>query len=345
MQSPNINMRDPAIYRIRFAEHHMTGDAWKVYPMYSYAHPIEDALENITHSICTLEFEDQRPFYDWVLERIVPLLRRPQFEAAKRMLDEIHEAGIEGAASSPCTAAMSPRADKLGAIRYERRAEAMFAIWSRDPDLAAHDADEFFKLLREHTRALHAAAAGRARRAPAQSLPAAAPVRVQPAEPELRGDEQAQADPAGRGEASSTAGTTRACRPSSGLRRRGYTPQSLQLFAERTGVSKSPQWIDYALLEQALRDDLDARAPRAVAVLRPIKLVLDQLPRGPERGHAPARCTRSMPELGMRTIPLRRANCGSRPTTSWTTRRPTSTVSRSAPAARRASRCGCATAT
>ena len=83
MGSPNINMRDPAIYRIRFAEHHMTGDAWKVYPMYAYAHPIEDALENITHSICTLEFEDQRPFYDWVLERIVPLLRKPQYEAAQ----------------------------------------------------------------------------------------------------------------------------------------------------------------------------------------------------------------------------------------------------------------------
>jgi glutaminyl-tRNA synthetase len=91
MGSPNINMRDPAIYRIRFAEHHMTGDTWKVYPMYAYAHPIEDALENITHSLCTLEFEDQRPFYDWVLERIVPLLRRPQFEAARRALDEIHD--------------------------------------------------------------------------------------------------------------------------------------------------------------------------------------------------------------------------------------------------------------
>ena len=87
MGSPNINMRDPAIYRIRFVEHHMTGDAWKVYPMYAYAHPIEDALENITHSICTLEFEDQRPFYDWVLERIVPLLRKPQYEAAKAKRD------------------------------------------------------------------------------------------------------------------------------------------------------------------------------------------------------------------------------------------------------------------
>ena len=79
MKSPNINMRDPAIYRIRNAEHHRTGDKWHIYPMYTYAHPIEDALENITHSLCTLEFEDQRPFYDWVLEKIASfgLLQRP----------------------------------------------------------------------------------------------------------------------------------------------------------------------------------------------------------------------------------------------------------------------------
>ena len=79
MKSPNINMRDPAIYRIKNAEHHRTGDKWHIYPMYTYAHPIEDALENITHSLCTLEFEDQRPFYDWVLEKIASfgLLQRP----------------------------------------------------------------------------------------------------------------------------------------------------------------------------------------------------------------------------------------------------------------------------
>ena len=79
MASPNINLRDPAIYRIRHATHHNTGDKWCIYPMYTYAHPIEDALENITHSICTLEFEDQRPFYDWLLERLAEggLLQRP----------------------------------------------------------------------------------------------------------------------------------------------------------------------------------------------------------------------------------------------------------------------------
>ena len=81
MASPNINMRDPAIYRIRRATHHNTGDTWCIYPMYTYAHPIEDALEQITHSICTLEFEDQRPFYDWLLER---LMRRRPAGAARR---------------------------------------------------------------------------------------------------------------------------------------------------------------------------------------------------------------------------------------------------------------------
>ena len=109
MGSPNINMRDPAIYRIRFAEHHMTGDAWKVYPMYAYAHPVEDALENITHSICTLEFEDQRPFYDWVLERIVPLLRRPQYEARAPRSGRSAMPALKPSASSRSTAATSWR--------------------------------------------------------------------------------------------------------------------------------------------------------------------------------------------------------------------------------------------
>jgi len=109
MGSPNINMRDPAIYRIRFAEHHMTGNKWVIYPMYSYAHPIEDALENITHSICTLEFEDQRPFYDWTLERIVPVLRRPQFEAAKTMLEDIAAEEVNAKREFACTAATSAR--------------------------------------------------------------------------------------------------------------------------------------------------------------------------------------------------------------------------------------------
>ena len=116
MASPNINMRDPVIYRIRFAEHHMTGTKWVVYPLYAYAHPIEDALENITHSICTLEFEDQRPWYDWVLERIVPLLRQPQYQAAQRLLGKIYDAGEESRREFALLC--SHYRDKLGASRY-----------------------------------------------------------------------------------------------------------------------------------------------------------------------------------------------------------------------------------
>ena len=217
MESPNINMRDPAIYRIRFAEHHMTGDAWKVYPMYSYAHPIEDALENITHSICTLEFEDQRPFYDWVLERIVPLLRRPQFEAAKRMLDEIHGAGVESRREFAlhCRNVAAERPDKLGASRYERRAETMFASWSKNPDLAAHDADEFFKLLREHTQHFTPLlqAALDERRPNPFLLPHQYEFNRLAVSYVVTSKRKLVA--ARRARRSSTAGTTRACRPSS----------------------------------------------------------------------------------------------------------------------------------
>nr|WP_288120396.1 glutamine--tRNA ligase/YqeY domain fusion protein [Thiomonas sp.] len=181
MAAPNINLRDPAIYRIKFAHHHRTGDRWCIYPMYTYAHPIEDALERITHSICTLEFEDQRPFYDWVLDKLADLglLARPlphQHEFARLNLTYV---------------VTSKR--KLAQLVNEGHV----AGWD-DP-----------------------------------RLPTIA-----------------------------------------GLRRRGYTPGSIRLFAERIGVSKSDSWIDYATLEGALRDDLDPRAPRAMAVLDPLKLVI-----------------------------------------------------------------------
>jgi glutaminyl-tRNA synthetase len=298
MGSPNINMRDPPIYRIRFAEHHMTGREWKVYPMYAYAHPIEDALENITHSICTLEFEDQRPFYDWVLERGVPLLRRPQFEAAKVMLDEIYEAGIE----SRREFALHCRnfGDKLGASRYERRAEAMFASWSKNPDLAAEDADDFFKLLREHTEnftpLLQAALDER------KANPFLLPHQYEFNRLNVTNVVMSKRKLIQLVEEHHVEGWDDPRMPTIvGLRRRGYTPQSLQLFAERTGVSKSPQWIDYALLEQALRDDLDARAPRATAVLRPLRLVLDNYPADRiEELTLPVHPQK--PELGTRTI-------------------------------------------
>ncbi|SDO45326.1 glutaminyl-tRNA synthetase [Rhodoferax sp. OV413] len=181
MASPNINMRDPAIYRIRRATHHHTGDKWCIYPMYTFAHPIEDALEQITHSICTLEFEDQRPFYDWLLARLCEggLLASPpprQYEFARLNLTYV---------------VTSKR--KLAQLVYDHKVSG----WD-DPRM---------------------------------------PTIV-------------------------------------GLRRRGYTPEALNLFAERIGVTKSDSWIDYSTLEGCLRETLDHSAPRTMAVLDPVKLVL-----------------------------------------------------------------------
>jgi glutaminyl-tRNA synthetase len=181
MASPNINLRDPAIYRIRRATHHHTGDTWCIYPMYAFAHPIEDALEQITHSICTLEFEDQRPWYDWLLARLVEgqLLASPpphQYEFARLNLTYV---------------VTSKR--KLAQLVNEGKV----AGWD-DPRM---------------------------------------PTIV-------------------------------------GLRRRGYTPQALRLFADRIGVTKADSWIDYSTLEGCLRETLDVTAPRAMAVLDPIPLVI-----------------------------------------------------------------------
>ncbi|MCS6943937.1 MAG: glutamine--tRNA ligase [Sutterellaceae bacterium] len=302
MASPNINMRDPVIYRIRFATHHRTGDRWCIYPMYAYAHPIEDALENITHSICTLEFEDQRPFYDWTLERLVPLLRRPQYEAARRLLAAIAEQGAE----SKRQFALHCRnfLDKLGHTRYERRAEAMFASWSKNPDLAANDADEFFKLLLQHTECftplLQAALDER------KPNPFLLPHQYEFNRLNLTYVVMSKRRLAQLVEDGHVDGWDDPRMPTLvGLRRRGYTPQSIQRFVEQIGVSKSPQWIDYAVLEQALRDDLEARAPRATAVLRPLKLVIDNYPPGQ---HEDCRVPNhpQNPHMGTRTIPFAR---------------------------------------
>jgi glutaminyl-tRNA synthetase len=306
MGSPNINMRDPAIYRIRFAEHHMTGNAWKVYPMYAYAHPIEDALENITHSICTLEFEDQRPFYDWVLERIVPLLRRPQYEATKAQIDGIRMAGVEAAREFAlhCRNVAAERPDKLGASRYERRAAAMFASWSKNPDLAAQDADEFFKLLREHTECFtpllqHALDERRPN-------PFMLPHQHEFNRLNLTYVVMSKRKLIQLVQDGHVDGWDDPRMPTLvGLRRRGFTPQAIQNFMDGIGVSKSTQWIDYAVLEQALRDDLDARAPRATAVLRPLKLIIDNYPAGQtETVTLPVHPQK--PEMGTRTIAFAR---------------------------------------
>jgi glutaminyl-tRNA synthetase len=181
MASPNINMRDPTLYRIKHAEHHNTGGKWSVYPMYTFAHPIEDALENITHSLCTLEFEDQRPFYDWLLDRL----------AEGGLINQPHPRQYEFARLNLTYVVTSKR--KLKQLVDEKHVSG----WD-DPRM---------------------------------------PTLV-------------------------------------GLRRRGYTPESIQLFCDRIGVSKADSWIDYSVLEQALRDDLDPKAPRAMAVLDPVKLVI-----------------------------------------------------------------------
>ena len=181
MASPNINLRDPAIYRIRRATHHRTGDTWCIYPMYTFAHPIEDALEHITHSICTLEFEDQRPFYDWLMARLC-------------------ESGL--------LAAPSPK-------QYEfSRLNLTYVITSKR---------KLAQLVNE----------GKVSGWDDPRMPTIV-----------------------------------------GLRRRGYTPESLRLFAERIGVTKSDSWIDYATLEGCLRETLENTAHRAMAVLDPVKLVL-----------------------------------------------------------------------
>ncbi len=210
MASPNINMRDPAIYRVRRAHHHNTGDKWCIYPMYTFAHPIEDALEQITHSICTLEFEDQRPFYDWLLERLAEagMFAQPlpkQYEFARLNLTYV---------------VLSKR--KLIQLVEEKHVSG----WD-DPRL-----------------------------------------------PTL-----------------------------AGARRRGYTPEGFRLFADRIGVSKADSWIEYTILEDCMRETLNVAAERRIAVLDPIKLVIDNYPEGQsEDCFAPNHPLK--PELGKRTIQL-----------------------------------------
>jgi len=210
MASPNINLRDPAIYRIKRAHHHNTGDKWCIYPMYTYAHPLEDAVEGITHSICTLEFEDQRPFYDWVLERLrdAGLLADPlpkQYEFARLNLTYV----------------------VLSKRRLIELVEQKHVTGWDDPRL-----------------------------------------------PTL-----------------------------AGARRRGYTAEGFRLFADRIGVSKADSWIEYTILEDCMRETLNESADRRIAVLDPIKLVIDNYPDGQsEDCHAPNHPQK--PESGKRTIQL-----------------------------------------
>jgi glutaminyl-tRNA synthetase len=212
MRSANVNMRDPAIYRIRHASHHRTGDAWCIYPLYDYTHAISDALERITHSICTLEFQDHRPLYDWVIEKLADggQLERPlpqQYEFARLNLTYV----------------------VLSKRRLVELVEGKHVDGWDDPRM---------------------------------------PTLV-------------------------------------GARRRGFTPEGFRLLAERIGVSKTDSWIDMSVLEDCMRDDLNARTQRRIAVLDPVKLVIDNYPAG-EAEDCVAPNHPQQPDLGRRALPLTR---------------------------------------
>ncbi|SHH08201.1 glutaminyl-tRNA synthetase [Thermosyntropha lipolytica DSM 11003] len=213
MASGNINMRDPVLYRIQHATHHRTGDKWCIYPMYDYAHPIEDALEGITHSLCTLEFADHRPLYDWVLDNI---------DYQKDVKVEGRPKQIEFARLNLTYTVMSKR--KLRLLVEEGYVKG----WD-DPRM-----------------------------------------------PTI-----------------------------SGLRRRGYTPEAIRDFCERIGVARRDSVVDIGLLEHCVREDLNKRAPRAMVVLNPLKVVITNYPEGQiewlETENNP-----EMPEMGTRKIPFSR---------------------------------------
>lgn len=278
MASPNMNLRDPAIYRIRFAEHHATGNRWCVYPMYTFAHPIEDSLENITHSICTLEFEDQRAFYDWALERIIPVLRTPQYEEALTILRQM-AAGEDARALDFVARVVAAAPQKLGNSLPEEKAKAIIASWNGVVPTEFNDSvAELFALILEFPESFTPVMqAGLAVVRPnffllshqyefnRLNLTYVVVSKRKLIQLVKEGYVDGWDDPR---------------MPTIvGLRRRGYTPESMQLFAERCGVSKvAGGWIDYSVLEQALREDLEERAERRVAVMRPLKLIIDNYP-------------------------------------------------------------------
>ena len=304
MASPNINLRDPAIYRIKHAEHHNTGDRWCIYPMYSFAHPIEDALENVTHSICTLEFEDQRPFYDWTLERIVPILREPQFRLAQAVVERIEGEGIE--AAKEFALHCHNYAHKLFASGAEARMRALFQRWEHDRDRVVHELPQFFALLKHETEQFTPLLA--------HALDGEHPnIFLLPHQHEFARLNVTYIVTSKRKlkqlvDEGHVSGWDDPRMPTIvGLRRRGYTPESLKLLAERSGVSKAGGWIDYASLDIALRDDLDGKAPRAMAVLDPLKLKLanwDAVIGAGRREPCSAPAHPSRPELGRREFSL-----------------------------------------
>ena len=207
MSSPNINMRDPIIYRVAHISHHRTGDKWCIYPMYDFAHPIEDGIEGITHSLCTLEFEDHRPLYDWVVQNVGFDVPPRQIEFAKMYLKNI-----------------------VTGKRYIKKLvqDGIVDGWD-DPRLVSI----------------------------------------------------------------------------AGLRRRGFTPESIRKFVELSGISKSNSISDYAMLEYCIREDLKPKCKRVMAVLDPVKVVIDNYPEG-QTEELPVINNVENPELGERTVPFSR---------------------------------------
>lgn len=207
MSSPNINMRDPVIYRVAHMTHHRTGDEWCIYPMYDFAHPIEDAIEGVTHSICTLEFEDHRPLYDWVVRECEFPEPPRQIEFAKLYLTNV-----------------------VTGKRYIRKLvnDGTVDGWD-DPRLVTIAA----------------------------------------------------------------------------LRRRGFTPESIQMFVDLCGISKSNSSVDSAMLDYCIREDLKLKRPRVMAVLDPVKLVIDNYPEG-QVEDLPVENNAENPSLGRRTVPFSR---------------------------------------
>ncbi|NLP46391.1 MAG: glutamine--tRNA ligase/YqeY domain fusion protein [Epulopiscium sp.] len=209
MASPNLNMRDPVMYRIMFADHHRTKDAWCIYPMYDYAHPVSDAIENITHSICTLEFEDHRPLYNWFLQELKEEFPTPPQQIEFARLELTHTV-------------MSKR--KLRKLVEDRMVDG----WD-DPRM-----------------------------------------------PTI-----------------------------SGLRRRGYTPESIREFCDRIGVAKNKSEVDVALLEYCIREDLKLKEPRIMSVLNPLKVVITNYPEG-EVEYLEVENNQENPEMGTRQVPFAR---------------------------------------
>ncbi|WP_149195946.1 glutamine--tRNA ligase/YqeY domain fusion protein [Luteimonas suaedae] len=223
MASGNINLRDPALYRIKRATHQNTGDAWPIYPMYDFAHALGDAVEGITHSLCTLEFEDHRPLYDWCVDR-VDLARSPD------LLAPLLARGLANEAGKPRQIEFS----RLN-INYTVMSKRKLAALVADGLVDGWDDPRMYTL--------------------------------------------------------------------QGLRRRGYTPGALRLFVDRLGISKQNSVIDFSVLEGALRDHLDAHAPRRMAAINPLKLVLTNLP----DGHAETLRFANHPKdesLGTREVPF-----------------------------------------